>query len=60
MSPYARLYQNPGDQAITWLLVAGWIVVACGLRKRLPESVSWEAYLIADSGMCKERTHFDR
>jgi hypothetical protein len=49
MSPYAALYQNYSDQAITWLLVALWIFFACGVRKKLPESVPSEEYLVAAS-----------
>jgi len=49
MSPYAALYQNYSDQAVTWLLVALWIFFACGVRKELPESVLSEEYLVAAS-----------
>ncbi|HUD46864.1 MAG TPA: hypothetical protein VMR33_08540 [Candidatus Baltobacteraceae bacterium] len=49
MSQYAALYQNAGDQVVAWLLVALWILFACGVRKRLPESVPSEEYLVAAS-----------
>ena len=50
MSPYAPLYQNPVDQAITWLLVAVWITVGLfGARQRFQKSIVSEAYLLAAS-----------